>query len=83
MRDDKEQAEEELRKWTGIGTGYMVSVLVGCGKGPDGRRMTRPRRERLREKEKTIADRESIFLEKVRIVFDRADDKNRCTPLKD
>ena len=66
VRDDGERGEEELSKRTGIGTGYMVSVLVGCGKEPDGRRMTinRPRRERLREKEKTTADRESILLER-------------------
>lgn len=48
----------------------MVSVLVGFGKELVGRRMTRPRRERLRAKEKTIAERESILLDKARIVFD-------------
>ena len=48
----------------------MVSVLVGFGKEPVGRRMTRPQRERLRVKQKTIAERESIFLEEARSVFE-------------
>ena len=43
--DDRGHGREDLWKWTGIGAGYMVSVFVGCGKEPDGRRLTRPKRE--------------------------------------
>ena len=38
---------------TGIGTGYVVSVFVRCGKEPDGQRLTRPKKEKL-EKIKII-----------------------------
>ena len=54
----------------GTGTGYMVSTFGGWGKEPDGRRLTRPKREREREKERTVADRKSICSKKALIVFD-------------
>ena len=70
------ESERRRGDWesTRIGTGtgyYMVSIFGGWGKEPDGRRLTRPKRERERAKEKkTIADRRSICSKKARIVFD-------------
>ena len=50
------------REWerAGIGTGVRVSTFVDWGVEPDGRRLTSPRRERLRENEKIIAISKSI-----------------------
>ena len=52
VRDDAgEHGDEDLNKRTGISTGYMVSIFGGWAKEPGCRRPTRPRRERVREKE--------------------------------
>ena len=52
MRDDEgEHGDEELKKRTGTGTGDMVGIFGSWGKESCRRRLTRPRREQVREKE--------------------------------
>ena len=54
VRDDEgEHGDEDLKKRTGIRTGYMVSIFGRWGKEPGRRRLTSPRRERVRKKEKS------------------------------
>ena len=73
MRDeDGGHGKEDLWKRTGIGTGYMVSIFGGWGKEPDGRRLTKPIRERERETFKInrrLPERASRS-KKARILFD-------------
>ena len=45
--DGKRESERE-KGWSGVGV--MFGIFGGWGKGPDGRRLTRPRRERERER---------------------------------
>ena len=53
VRDDEgEHGDDDLKKRTGIITGHMVRIFGSRGKEPGRRRLTRPRRERVREKEK-------------------------------
>ena len=53
--DEEENGEEEGKReserekeWSGVGGVY--SIFGGWGKEPDGRRLTRPRRERERDR---------------------------------
>ena len=60
VRDDEgEHGDEDLKKRTAIGTGYMVSIFGSWGKEPVRRRLTQPRRERVREEEKSSPTREN------------------------
>ena len=58
MRYDGGHGKEDAKKRTGIGTGCMVSIFGSWEKEPGRRRLTRPRRERVREKEKSSHTRE-------------------------
>ena len=53
VRDDGGgHGKEDLwkRTWIGTDTGYMVSIFGGWGNEPGGRRLTKPMRERERER---------------------------------
>ena len=56
--DEGERGDEDLKKRTGIGAGYIVSIFGSLGKEPCRRHLTRPRREWVREKEKSSPTRE-------------------------
>ena len=58
MRYDGGHGMEDVKKRTGIGTGCMVSIFGSWEKEPGRRRLTRPRREQVREKEKSSPTRE-------------------------
>ena len=52
VRDDEgEHGDDYLKQRTGVRTSNMVSIFGSRGKEPGHRRLTRPRRERVREKE--------------------------------
>ena len=58
VRYDGGHGKEDAKKRTGIGTGCMVSIFGSWEKEPGRRRLTRPRREQVREKEKSSPTRE-------------------------
>ena len=57
VRYDGGHSKEDLKKMTRIGSGCMVSIFGSWGEEPGCRRLTRPRRKRVREKEKSSPTR--------------------------